>query len=131
MSGKIRDKRRFIRYDSLHLLDFLELDEEGNYGTYSMGRTIDVSIDGLKLETICPLQTNGRLLVTVGLEDDLIDLEGRITYSHAKDGRHVTGITFLRITKEGRRILGIYIEAFNKRRKELEAESEGSDAAEA
>lgn len=126
MGTKTRDKRRFIRYDSLHLLDFLELDDEGNFGTYSMGRTIDVSIDGLKLETSHPIQPNTRLLVTIGIEEDLIDLEGRATHARPKDGRHITGVTFLRITKEGRRILSRYVEAFNKRRKQFQDEANAS-----
>jgi len=117
---KKREQRKFIRYDSLHLLDYLVLDEDGRPGQYSMGRTIDVSIDGIKLETIYPLQPNTRLLITVGLEDDLIDLEGRTTHAAPCDGRFVSGVTFLKITKEGRRIFAKYTEAFRKRKLELE-----------
>ena len=40
------EHRKFIRYESLHLLDYLVIDDEGNPGVYSMGRTIDVSVDG-------------------------------------------------------------------------------------
>lgn len=116
---KEREKRRFIRYDALHLLDYIVLDAEGNQGLYSMGRTIDVSIDGLKLETVYPLDPNTRLLITVGLEDDLIDLEGRTTHMSPRDGRFISGITFLRISKEGRRILARYVEAFNERKRRL------------
>jgi hypothetical protein len=116
---KPREQRKFIRYDALHLLDYLVLDEDGQAGAYSMGRTIDVSIDGLKLETIYPLKTNTRLLVTVGLEDDLISLEGQTTHASPCDGRFVSGITFLRITKDGRRILAKYVEAFHRRKQEL------------
>ena len=83
---KQREKRKFIRYDSLHLLDYLVLDEEGKPGIYSMGRTIDVSLDGLKLETTNPFPPNTRLLITVGIEDDLIDLEGQTTHAHPQTG---------------------------------------------
>jgi hypothetical protein len=116
---KQQEQRKFIRYDSLHLLDYLVLDEEGRTGSYSMGRTIDVSVDGIKLETIYPLPTNTRLMITVGLEDDLIDLEGRTTYATPCDGRFISGVTFLKITKEGRRIFTKYVEAFRKRKLEL------------
>lgn len=117
---KQREQRKFIRYDSLHLLDYQVVDEDGKTGSYSMGRTIDVSVDGIKLETIYPLQPNTRLLITVGLEDDLIDLEGRTTHAAPRDGRFVSGITFLKITKEGRRIFAKYVEAFRRRKLELE-----------
>lgn len=120
-----REQRKFIRYDALHLLDYLVLDEEGIPGTYSMGRTIDVSVDGLKLETTTALQTDTRLLITLGIEDDLVDLEGRTTHAHPQDGRFISGITFLKISKEGRRVLAKYVEAFRKRQRELEEKQNG------
>jgi hypothetical protein len=120
-----REQRKFIRYDALHLLDYLVLDEEGNPGTYSMGRTIDVSVDGLKLETTTALKTATRLLITLGIEDDLVDLEGRTTHAHPQDGRYISGITFLKISKEGRRVLAKYVEAFRKRQKELQEKQDG------
>jgi hypothetical protein len=117
---KQREQRKFIRYDSLHLLDYLVLDEDGLAGAYSMGRTIDVSVDGIKLETISPLQADTRLMITVGLEDDLIELEGRTTHASPHAGRFVSGVTFLKITKDGRRIFSKYVDAFRKRKLELE-----------
>ncbi len=124
---KQREHRKFIRYDSLHLLDYLILDDEGKAGTYSMGRTIDVSIDGIKLETINPLKADTRLLVTVGLEDDLVNLEGLTTHAAPCDGRFVSGVSFLKISKNGRRVLAKYVEAFRKRKMEL-AEKQGPEA---
>jgi hypothetical protein len=123
---KQREQRKFIRYESLHLLDYLVLDEEGKPGIYSMGRTIDVSLDGLKLETTTELSLNTRLLITVGIEDDLVDLEGQTTHAHPQDGRYISGITFLKTSKEGRRVLAKYIEAFQRRKKELEEKSGGA-----
>ena len=115
-----REQRKFIRYDALHLLDYIVLDEEGNSGTYSMGRTIDVSVDGLKLETTTAFKTDTRLRITLGLEDDLVDLEGRTTPAHPQDGSYISGITFLKISKEGRRVLAKYVEASRKRQRELQ-----------
>ena len=123
---KQREKRKFIRYDSLHLLDYLVLDEEDKPGIYSMGRTIDVSLDGLKLETTNPFPPNTRLLITVGIEDDLVDLEGQTTHAHPQDGRYISGVSFLKTSKEGRRILAKYIEAFQRRKQELAEKSGGA-----
>ncbi len=123
-----REQRKFIRYDALHLLDYIVLDEEGNPGTYSMGRTIDVSIDGIKLETTTPFKADTQLLITVGIEDDLIDLKGRTTHAQPLDGRFVCGVTFLKITKNGRRVFAKYVEAFRKRKKELQEKIDGAAA---
>jgi hypothetical protein len=115
-----KEQRKFIRYDALHLLDYIVLDENGDTGDYSMGRTIDVSIDGLKLETSSRLKTNTRLLITVGLEDDLVDLEGITTHESSYDGRFISGVSFLKISKDGRRVFAKYVEAFRRRKVELQ-----------
>lgn len=116
---KQKEQRRFIRFDALHLIDYIILDEDGNPGRYSMGRTIDVSIDGIKLETKYKIDLNNRILITVGLEDDLIDLEGQISHSTMCDGYYISGVTFLKINKDGRRILSRYVEAFRQRKEKL------------
>lgn len=106
------EKRHFIRLDSLHLLDYLIIDQEGRQTTYSMGRTLDVSENGLKLETTQPIAQGDTLLITVGLEDDLIDLTGEIKHCEESSNRYITGIEFSDISDEGKRIFKKYTEAF-------------------
>ncbi len=108
------EKRQFIRLDSLHLLDYLIIDQEGRQTTYSMGRTLDVSNNGLKLETTQPISPKDTLLITIGLEDDLIDLVGEAKYCKEKANRYTTGIEFSDISDEGRRIFEKYTEAFKE-----------------
>lgn len=108
------EKRSYIRLDSLHLLDYLIIDREGRQTTHSMGRTLDVSEHGLKLEVTEPMSNGDTLLVTLGLEDDLIDLTGKVKYSQKTADRYTVGIEFSDISDEGIRILEKYIIAFNK-----------------
>ena len=108
------EKRHFIRLDSLHLLDYLIIDQEGRQTTYSMGRTLDVSENGLKLETTQPISKGDTLVITVGLEDDLIDLKGVAKHCEEESGRYTTGIEFLDISPEGKRVFKKYTEAFKK-----------------
>ena len=107
------EKRNFIRLDSLHLLDYLIIDREGMQTTYSMGRTLDVSEHGLHLEVTQPVSVGDTLLVTVGLEDDLIDLVGEVKYSKKISNRYSVGIEFSDISDDGLRVLKKYIVAFN------------------
>ncbi len=109
---KTKEQRKFIRHDALHLLDYIIIDEQGNTGQYSMGRTIDVSVDGIKLETVYPIEANTRLLITLGIEDDLVDLEGKTTHAQPSDDRFVSGVTFLKVNPNGRRVLSKYVDAF-------------------
>jgi c-di-GMP-binding flagellar brake protein YcgR len=109
------DHRRYIRYDALHLLDYQVINVDGSEGLYSMGRTLDVSIDGIQLETTTALQSGCLIRITIGLLEDLIDIEGRVIHCSQVHGRHVSGVNFLKVSKNGRRILASYIEAFNRR----------------
>lgn len=114
------EKRRFIRYDALHLLDYTVMNADGSQGVYSMGRTLDVSIDGIKLEITDCLEPGTLLLVTVGLEDNLVELLGEIVHTTPTGGRFVSGVAFKQMTKEGRAIFARYTEAFRQRRQQLQ-----------
>ena len=108
------EKRKFIRWDSLHLLDYIVTHSDGKSGRYSMGRTLDVSVNGLKLETVYSLSSAESLEITVGVEEDLIDLQARVTYTEQTGDRYVSGLEFVKMSTEGRRILRRYIDAFNE-----------------
>ena len=62
------EQRQFKRYETQQLLDYLILDEQGNSGAYSMGRTLDMSCNGLRLETSQPIKPDTRLRITVEVE---------------------------------------------------------------
>lgn len=109
-----QEQRKSDRRDLLYLLDYLVLDEEGNPGNYSMGRTIDVSPEGLKLETASPLAIKNRVRLTLGIKDDLIELEGLIIHTGQKHGRFVSGVSFVKTSENDKRVLADYIEAFHK-----------------
>jgi c-di-GMP-binding flagellar brake protein YcgR len=106
------ENRNYIRLDSLHLLDYLIIDREGSQTTYSMGRTLDVSEQGMKLEVTHSVASGDSLLITVGLENDLIDLTGEVIHCKKNQNRYVLGLEFSDISDEGMRILKKYIVAF-------------------
>ncbi len=114
------EKRKFIRWDAIHLLDYIVLDQDGSEGRYSMGRTLDVSLNGLKLETTHELPLEAELEITVGIEEDLVDLVGRVTHKSQKGGRHISGIEFVRMSAEGRRVFRLYTDAFKKYQEQVD-----------
>jgi c-di-GMP-binding flagellar brake protein YcgR len=108
------ENRNYIRLDSLHLLDYLIIDREGRQTTYSMGRTLDVSEHGMKLEVNHAVDTGDTLLITVGIENNLVDLTGEVIHCKKIKDRYILGIEFSDISDKGMEILKIYIIAFNK-----------------
>ena len=110
---KSPEHRHYIRKKALHLLDYLVIDQQGQQTTYSMGRTLDVSENGLKLETTQPISKGDTLIITVGLEDDLVDLRGEVITTEDFGEYFFTGIEFQDISEEGKRIFKKYAEAFS------------------
>ncbi len=117
------EKRKFIRWDAIHLLDYIVLDPDGSEGRYSMGRTLDVSLNGLKLETSYEIPLDVALEITVGIEEDLVDLVGRITHKSESGGRFVSGIEFVKMSAEGRRVFRLYTDAFKKYQEQQSTEA--------
>ncbi len=107
------ERRRFIRPEALNLLDYLVVDAQGRQGEYSMGRTLNVSRGGILMETHIPLPVGQQVMITLGLEDNLVDIMGRIVYATYSAGMHQNGIEFFHVAETDRRILEHYTEAFH------------------
>jgi hypothetical protein len=108
------ERRHFIRPESLNLLDYLVVDDQGRQGDYSMGRTLNVSKGGILMETHIPLPQGQQVMITLGLKDELIDIMGRIVYSTYNAGRHQNGIEFFHVTESDQKILNRYVKAFHE-----------------
>ena len=109
------ERRRYVRPESLNLLDYIVVDEQGVQGNYSMGRTLNISIGGILMETHVQLQAGQQVMITIGLEEELVDVMGRIIHSTGdKDGMFHNGIEFFHASVEDRRVINKYVEAFHQ-----------------
>ena len=89
------EKRRHIRIDSLNL-SHITVSEEGEVVYQGMGRTLNVSESGILLETKFQIPAGDMLMISIGLEDDLMELKGQVVFSKEKEpGMHETGIEFI------------------------------------
>ena len=78
-----------------------------------MGRTLNVSESGILLETYKPIDSRTPISITIGIEEELIDIEGEVVFlkESAKDV-YAAGIRFSQINDKERMILLKFIEAF-------------------
>lgn len=115
------ERRRYIRPESLNLLDYIVVDEQGVQGEYSMGRTLNISVGGILMETHVPLQAGQQVMITLGLEDELVDVMARIVHCKPhQDGMFHNGIEFFHASVEDRRLINRYVEAFHQQFPEAE-----------
>ena len=106
-------RRRHERKESLNIIDYTVLDDNGEPVTRRMGRTLNVSEGGMLLETHIPLKMKQEVLITVALEEDLVDVRGTVVHAcvGAEKGFFCSGIQFSKIPDEGLSTLKKYIEA--------------------
>lgn len=106
----MKEQRKFVRHDVRHLLDFFTTDSKGQKTSCQMGRMLNISINGMQIESSVGLDVATRLEITAGIADDLVDVVGKVTNTRRHDNRYISGIQLISISSEGRRIIMRHIE---------------------
>jgi len=107
------DRRIDPRVVSSNLLSYVCLDENNHEKMQGMGKTLNVSESGILLETHIPIDPHHIVSLTVALENDLMDLKGKIAHSRKReDGKFESGIEFMEMNEEKRRFLRQYMLIF-------------------
>ena len=110
------ERRKHPRIDSLNLLSFLVTDENEDIVMQWLGRTLNISAGGILLEIHIPLNPKHTVSLFIALEDDLVDIEGRIMHTRMGEaGKYDTGIAFTEPDEPTARLLQEFIDAFQKR----------------
>lgn len=109
-----QDNRRHARYDALNLLHYqVPCDEQPTQ--QGMGRTLNVSQSGILLETHAPVGDGETVMLTIGLADDLVVIQGEAVHCQpTTGGRCNIGIRFNEMDEASRRTLDRYIELFQR-----------------
>ena len=111
-----KEKRQHYRINSQNLLNYACYDDENNLVKQGMGRTLNVSAVGIRLETHVELESGNRIEVTIGLEEELVTVEGKIVYiKPGQEGKFEAGIQFLDVDRKAGEVLQQYIRAFRER----------------
>jgi c-di-GMP-binding flagellar brake protein YcgR len=111
-----KEKRKFIRIDSLNL-SYVLVDASNDDEKQTMGRTLDVSEAGIRLETAVPVDLGSTLTMTIGLEEELVDIKGKVVRSSKGEGdRYQLGVEFFDKDKKASNILKKFIAAFQAQR---------------
>lgn len=114
------DKRKHPRFQSLNL-SYVCLDENNEIVKQGMGRTLNISESGILLETYFPIKLEYKVLLMIGLADDLLEIKGKPIHSRSDFGKKFeVGIEFLELDQDSGQLLKKFIE-----RVELQDETKG------
>ncbi len=107
-----QEKRKSERFDTLNL-SYVQVDEKGSVTHEGMGRTLNVSKDGILLEIACEAQLAGHVILQIALEDELVDLKGNIVRCEQKESQeYYAGVEFFDMSDEARSFLNKFIKVF-------------------
>jgi hypothetical protein len=102
----VREKRASPRIRSLNLASYVPKKDKRQEYIISIGRTLDVSEGGAKIETHRKLDRGVQLELEIAVEDQIISARGEVMYStELAHGLFGTGIRFTFIAEEDRRLL--------------------------
>ncbi len=107
--------RKHKRIDTLNLISYNALDENGEVLTQGMGRTLNVSLGGFLIGTPSPIDSEYVMLMDIGFKDKVVNIKGKVIYSReGSEDKYESGVEFTDIGKNAQQALAKFIEAFQK-----------------
>jgi hypothetical protein len=108
-----QERRKNARHDTLHLLDYTVCDQDGKACDQGMGRTLNVSQQGILLETVTPIKTGYTVEISIGFEENMANIKGEVIHSEkAQNERFQAGIEFSEVDDKSAAVLDTYLELF-------------------
>lgn len=102
----VKEKRISRRIRSLNLTSYTPKKGDQQEYIVSIGRTLDVSEGGVKVETHRKLAEGTELDMDIAIEDEIITARGEVVHTEElKNGLYGTGIRFTSISDEDRKAL--------------------------
>ncbi len=110
MTDATSNARHHPRVKNLNLVQIDRHTQEGS-ADLATGRTLDISHGGIRLELYHSLPLRSVVALTLALDDDLIDVQGKVVYlEEIDDERCAMGIQFLEMDEEATGLLGRYLD---------------------
>ena len=111
----ISERRHHKRINALNLISYNCIDATESVVAQGMGRTLNVSEDGILLETHVSINPEYTIELAIGLEDEVINIRGSIIYTNPGiNDKYQAGIEFLETDTATIEILKKYIKVFSK-----------------
>ncbi len=102
--------RKTPRVLSLNLVSVTEMNEEGVPTLDTMGRTLDISDGGIKLETTAPISISSEVELSIAFGEEIIRPRGRVVHlEEAEEGWYTIGLVFLDLSPEELQVIQTYL----------------------
>lgn len=108
------EKRKHIRVNALNL-SHVAVDDREKTVKQAIGRTLNVSETGILLETHFPIESDQNVELTLGFEEDLVNLKGKVIHLlNGETGKFEMGIQITDIDDQGTVVIKDFIRKFRE-----------------
>lgn len=108
------ERRHEPRVKALTLVDVAEFNEAGLLTELTMGRTLDVSQDGMRLELNHPVPVDSTLTLELELGESVVEVHGKVHSCNRVTAngqtRYAMGVEFLDLSTENFDKLQAYVQ---------------------
>jgi c-di-GMP-binding flagellar brake protein YcgR len=116
------DQRQYPRVEISNLISYACIDAQGAMLKQGMGKAVDISQNGLMLESGCPIESEYVSLLSADPDDRLVEIVGKVAYTRrGRSGSYKNGIRFTGSKEENVQFAASLIKTFHYRRKKLAA----------
>ena len=114
------DRRKFPRVPTRNVVSYISIDENGNTLSHGMGKAMDISQSGIRLETSQKIESGFIILEFVDLEDKLVNVKGKVAYCKGRDQKVFNiGISFEGTHEENIAIAAKLLRMYHTRKNNL------------
>jgi hypothetical protein len=114
------ERREHTRVETSNHILYEIMENEGQIVSRSMGKAINISPSGIMLETPGPIEAVNVTLVTVDLENNLIEMTSSLIYCReTESGMYQTGFCFIGSYKEKAKFAAKLIKLYHHRKHNL------------
>ena len=107
------DLRKCPRVNTINLISHVSIDQTGKWISQGLSMALDISRNGILLETTYPIESGRLSMMTVDVDSNLIEIKGELIYcSKSETEMYHSGIKFIdtdeQVTKFVTQIIKVY-----------------------
>jgi len=107
------DLRKCPRVNTINLISHVSIDQTGKWISQGLSMALDISRNGILLETTYPIESGRLSMMTVDVDSNLIEIKGELIYCSKSDTEmYHSGIKFIdtdeQVTKFVTQIIKVY-----------------------
>jgi hypothetical protein len=104
------ERRKSPRFERVSLVHLVRRGEDGSQQELATGRTLNLSVGGIRLGLDHPLPIGSQLELTLALDGVLVDVAGAVVYQEIdEDHLHAVGVEFAGLSAEARAVIAAFL----------------------